>query len=246
MVPGGPPIDVTNLVAWSTPANSIYSVSAGGLLATSATQTGTGPTITAGIQALSATTNASTTAGPDGLFVFRSPADNSGTVNFGNTVLVLTTSPRLGTLNPGNTFDDTGTLDIVVAQSNTSPGDTTAAFTFLVTFAAPVDAGGGVQDQVVTLRLIQGNTTTTIAQYTYATNQTIPPAAFANNITFPGDAIATGKFIAGMFDDPAFFDGVGASQFLFGGAALPRSQPADFFGPTGNCLALILEVPTTT
>ncbi len=105
LVPGGPPLDVTNLVAWSTPANSIYSVSAGGLLATSATQTGTGPTITAGIQALSATTNASTTAGPDGLFVFRSPADNSGTVNFGNTVLVLTTSPRLGTLNPGNTFD---------------------------------------------------------------------------------------------------------------------------------------------
>lgn len=243
-VGGGSSLDVTNLVTWSTPPNSIYSVSAGGLLTTSATQTGTGPAITASLQAVSGTTKATTTAGPDGLFVFRSPFDNSGTANFGNTVLVLTTSPRLGTLNPGKTFDPNATLDLVVAQSITTPGNTTAAFVFRATFATPIDVGGGVQNQVVTLRLIQGNNTTTIAQYTYVTNQIIPPAAFANNITFPGDAIATGRFIAGMFDDPAFFDGVGASQFLFGGGALPRTGAADFFGPKGNCLALILEVPT--
>jgi uncharacterized protein DUF4331 len=113
---------------------------------------------------------------------------------------------------------------------------------------------------VVTLRLIQGNTTTTIAQYTYVGNQTIPPAAFPNNVTFPGDAIATGKFIAGNFDNPDFSDSAGLSNFLKDPTnpadAFPRHPPGnpakpgptdakDFFGPNGNTLAVLIEVPTT-
>ena len=81
---------------------------------------------------------------------------------------------------------------------------------------------------MVTVRLIQGSTTTTIAKYTYVGTQTIPPAAFANNITFPGDAIATGKFIAGNFDDPFFFDAQGFGDFIKTAAdpAHPFPRPA--------------------
>jgi CSLREA domain-containing protein len=190
------------------------------------------------------------------LDVFRSPADpqppNPDAANFGNTVLVATLSPFAGVLT-SNSFDPRLTVDLNVVNTQ---GHLNPDFTFRLTFAPPTPAGTTF-NQVVTLRLIQGNTTTTIAQYTYVGNQVIPPAVFANNITFPGDAVATGRFIAGTFDDPSFIDAQGLSQFLVNPAnPFPRPAPANpnrplpsdaknFFGPNANALGFVLEVPTT-
>jgi len=96
----------------------------------------------------------------------------------------------------------------------------------------------------------------TTQTYPYMGNQTIPPAAFPNNITFPGDGVATGKFIAGNFDDPFFFDAGGFSSTIAAGTVgYPRPKPVNpakpgpteaknFFGPNGNTLAMVFEVPT--
>jgi parallel beta-helix repeat protein len=195
------------------------------------------------------------------LDVFRSPGDpqppNPDAANFGNTVLIATISPFAGVLTP-TSFDPTTTLDINAVNVN---GHLNPDFTFRFTFATPTPAGNTF-NQVVTLRLIQGNTTTTIAQYTFVGNQVIPPAAFANNITFPGDAIATGRFIAGNFDDPSFMDAQGLSDFAKTGlnpsnpaTPFPRPSPLNaahpalteaknFFGGA-NTLAVMIEVPTT-
>jgi CSLREA domain-containing protein len=192
------------------------------------------------------------------VYVFRSPADPQPPLpdapNFGNTVLTVTVSPFAGALTPIS-FDPRMTLDLNVVNTT---GHLTPDFTFQVTFAPPTPAGQTF-NQVVTLRLIQGNTTTTIAQYTYVGSQTIPPAFLANNITFPGDAIATGKFIAGVFDDPSFFDAQGYAQFArtpsSAATPFPRPAPANPAAPlptdaknfyhNANILALVLEVPTT-
>ena len=199
------------------------------------------------------------------LYAFRSPGDAPNVRNanippigppllFGNTDLAVTVSPFAGSLTP-TSFDPRLTLDANVVNA---AGHVIPDMTFQVTFAPPVPAGPNSFDQVATLRLIQGNTTTTIAQYTYNSGQTIPPAAFANNVTFPGDAIATGKFLVGAFDDPFFFDAQGYAQFardLSNPAnAFPRSAPLNPAqpGPTeaknffhnANTLGFVLEVPT--
>jgi hypothetical protein len=192
------------------------------------------------------------------VYIFRSPADpqppNPDAPNFGNTVLCVTFCPFPGVLTP-TSADPRVTLDLNVVNVT---GHLTPDMTFRFTFAPPT-AAAGTFNQVVTLRLIQGATTTTIAHYTYAGNQVIPPAAFANNVTFPGDAIATGKFIAGNFDDPFFFDSQGAGDFLKDGNAtihpFPRPRPANPAKPRpneaknffagANTLAVLLEVPTT-
>jgi hypothetical protein len=169
----------------------------------------------------------------------------------------VTFCPFPGVLTP-TSADPRVTLDLNVVNVT---GHTTPDMTFRFTFAPPTNAGTNPPsfNQVVTVRLIQGATTTTIAQYTYNSRQVIPPAAFANNVTFPGDAIATGKFIAGDFDDPFFFDSQGAGDFLKDGNAtihpFPRPKPANPAKPRpneaknffagANTLAVLLEVPTT-
>ncbi len=195
------------------------------------------------------------------LYVFRSPADpqppNPDAANFGNTDLVVTLSPFAGVLTPTG-FDPrlTINLNVVNVQGHLSPD-----FTFIITFGVPTsNAPNPGSSQVVTVNLRQGATTTLIAQYTYNTTQVIPPAAFPNNITFPGDAIATGKFLAGVFDDPSFFDAQGFSNNALdpGDPAhpFPRSAPGnpaqagpndakDFYGPGANVLGFVIEVPTT-
>jgi parallel beta-helix repeat protein len=197
------------------------------------------------------------------LYVFRSPADpqppNPDAANFGNTDIVVTVSPFAGVLtplyfNPGMLID----VNVVNVQGHLNPD-----FTFGITFGVPVsNAPNPGFSQVVTVDLIQGASTTLIAQYTYSSTQTIPPAAFPNNVTFPGDAIATGKFMAGVFDDPAYLDAIGFSQFAATGlnpsnpaspfprpnpinAALPALTEAKNTFHNANTLALIFEVPTT-
>jgi hypothetical protein len=194
------------------------------------------------------------------VYIFRSPADpqppNPDAANFGNTVIAVTFQPFPGVLTP-TTADPRVTLTInaVNVQGHTNPD-----FSFIITFGAPKsNAPNPGSSQVVTVNLKQGNTTTLIAQYTYNTTQTIPPAAFPNNVTFPGDAIATGKFIAGNFDDPFFFDAQGAGDFLKDGnatihpfprpaplnPAAPRPNEAKNFFAGANTLGVVLEVPTT-
>jgi hypothetical protein len=189
------------------------------------------------------------------LYVSRSPADTAATANFGNTELIATLSPFAGMLTPIS-FDPRLTFDFNVINTT---GHLTPDFTFRLTFAPPTPAGNTF-NQVITLRLIQGNTTTTISQYTYVGNQVIPPAAFANNVTFPGDAVATGRFIAGVFDDPSFVDAQGISQFIKAPTnpanGFPRPTPVNpaaplpteaknYYGPNANILGFTLEVPTT-
>lgn len=194
------------------------------------------------------------------IYVFRSPADpqppNPDAANFGNTVLVATLSPLTGVLTPV-TFDPRVALTINAVNVT---GHLNPDFSFIITFGVPKsNAPNPGSSQVATVNLKQGATTTTIATYTYNTTQTIPPAAFPNNVTFPGDAVATGKFIAGNFDDPFFFDGQGLGDFLKDGNAtihpFPRPAPANpakplptdaknFFGGS-NTLAVVFEVPTT-
>jgi len=187
------------------------------------------------------------------IYIFRSPADVANVQNFGNTVIAATMSPFPGVLTP-TSFDSRVTLDINVVSVT---GHLTPDMTFRFTFAPPVP-NGNTFNQVVTLRLIQGNTTTTIAQYTYVGTQPIPPAAFANNITFPGDSIATGKFIAGNFDDPFFFDSQGFTDFVKTATdpahPFPRPAPKNLAKPlptdaknffkNANTLAVLIEVPT--
>jgi hypothetical protein len=189
------------------------------------------------------------------VYIFRSPADTPQTPNFGNTVITVTICPFPGVLTPIS-FDPRLTLNINIINVT---GHLNPDMTFQVSFSPP-GAAGPTFNQVATLRLMQGATTTTIAQYTYNGQQVIPPPAFANNITFPGDAIATGKFIVGDFDDPFFFDSQGFTNFVKDPTnpanPFPRPKPADplhpkptdaknFFGPNGNTLAVTLEVPTT-
>jgi CSLREA domain-containing protein len=194
------------------------------------------------------------------VYIFRSPADpqppNPDAANFGNTDIMVTVSPFAGVLTP-DTFDPRVTLilNAVNVQGHANPD-----FSFVVTFAPPMsNAPNPGSSQVVTVNLKQGATTTLIAQYTYNTAQVIPPAAFPNNVTFPGDAIATGKFIAGVFDNPSFMDAQGLSNNLLDPTnpahIFPRPAPLNpakpgpndaknFFGPNGNVLAFFMEVPT--
>jgi hypothetical protein len=195
------------------------------------------------------------------LYIFRSPADpqppNPDAANFGNTVFGVTISPFAGVLTP-TLFDPrvTVTVNFVNVQGHLNPD-----FSFIITFAPPVsNAPNPGSRQVVTVNLKQGATTSLIAQYTYNTTQTIPPAAFPNNVTFPGDAIATGKFIAGVFDDPTFLDAQGFSNFALdptnAAHLFPRPAPTNpaspglnnaknFYGPNANVLGIVFEVPTT-
>jgi parallel beta-helix repeat protein len=188
------------------------------------------------------------------LFVFRSPAETAQVPNFGNTDIMVTLSPFAGSLTPV-AFDPRVTLDVNVVNVS---GHLTPDMTFRFTFAPPTPAGATF-NQVVTVRLLQGNTTTTIAEYTYAGNQTIPPAAFPNNVTFPGDAIAVGRFIAGDFANPAFIDASGFNQFALTGNdpahPFPRPAPLNPSSPSpteaknffhqSNILGIVLEAPTT-
>jgi hypothetical protein len=185
------------------------------------------------------------------IYVFRSPADTSNT-NFGNTVIVATISPFPGVLTP-TSFDTRLTFEVNVIGTTPTNAALPPDLKFQVTFARPT--GTAPFTQVATLKLTTAAGTTS-QTYNYVSNQVIPPASFANNVTFPGDATATGKFIAGNFDDPFFFDAQGFGDFLANPAAkkFPRPRPvnparpaardAKNFFANANTLAIVLEVPT--
>jgi hypothetical protein len=199
-----------------------------------------------------ANTPANGRADVNDIYAFRAPADANNT-NFGNTVLIGTISPFPGVLTP-TSFDPRLTFEInVIGKTPTNPS-LPPDVKFSVTFARPT--GTAPFTQVATLK-VTNSAGTTSQTYNYVSNQVIPPASFPNNVTFPGDPAPTGKFIAGNFDDPFFFDAQGVANFFANPSVnkLPRPRPVNparpgprdaknFFGPNANTLAIALEVPT--
>jgi hypothetical protein len=160
------------------------------------------------------------------IYIFRSPTDPANAPNFGNTVIVATISPFPGVLTP-TTFDQRMFFDIKVDNN----GDAVEDLTFRVTFSAP-DANG-VQN--VTLRGLPAVRFPGVG--ILARGQT------GQNLPVTGG----GQFRAANHDDPFFFDaGAFATLVADGAGGFPRApgQAKNFFGPNGNTLAVILELPT--
>jgi hypothetical protein len=153
------------------------------------------------------------------IYVFQAP----GNVN--NTVMVFTVSPFPGVLTP-TTFDQTVVFDIKVDNT----GDAIEDLTFRVTFGAPNSNGV----QAVTLRGLPSSK--------------FPPTGIlargntGTNIPVRGG----GLFRAAVHDDPFFFDAGQFGRFIAAAAQPPvRTPGVNFFGPNGNTLAMILEIPRT-
>ena len=158
------------------------------------------------------------------LYVFRSPA------NANNTVLVLDTGTFPGNLST-RSFD-TGRVYRINADLT---GDAIEDFVYEATFGLPDT--NGVQD--VTLTQVVGGVSTVVAQG--KTGTTSPVGV---NLPIAGG----GMFRAGIHDDPFFFDQGAFNTLMSTGAGFPRpvGQARDFFGPNGNTLAIVLEVPSNT
>jgi len=176
--------------------------------------------------------NTATSGRPDcnDIYIFQSPA------NAANTVMIFDVTPFPGVLLP-ITFDETLFYDFKIDNN----GDALEDMTFRVSFSAPSPSTGA---QSVTLR-------------------GLPAAAFPpTGILAQGQAgqnIAVrggGMFRAAIHDDPFFFDANAFNKLLDGEGAtfpFPRPRPGpgvtnparNFFGPNGNTLSMILELPTT-
>lgn len=164
------------------------------------------------------------------IYVFVSPA------NANNTVFVFTQQPFPGINSPA-TYDQATIFDIKIDTT----GDFVEDLTLRTTFGAP-DANG-VQD--VTMRAL-GTTA-------FGPTGIVARGKTGTNIPVAGG----GMFRAAIQDDPFFFDAGGFSRFVAAGAvAFPRPAPANpaspqpgearnFFGPGGNTMAIVLEVPSS-
>lgn len=137
--------------------------------------------------------------------------------NSSNTVFVVTLNPRAGAEHP-TAFSPDQAVHINVDTNF----DGTTDLVFEATFGT-ADASGA---QPVTLRA----GVTVVAQGD--TGQNLPVAG-------------GGQFRAALADDPFFVDKIGLEQFIAGGAfPRPPGTASNFYGPNGNCLALILEIPS--
>lgn len=137
--------------------------------------------------------------------------------NSSNTVFVVTLNPRAGVDHP-ITFSP----DQAVHINLDTNFDGTTDLVLEATFGA-ADASGV---QAVTLR---------------AGVAVIAQGSTGQNLPVTGG----GQFRAALADDPFFVDKVGVEQFMAGGAfPRPAGSASNFYGPTGNCLALVLEIPS--
>lgn len=154
------------------------------------------------------------------IYVFQSPS------NPNNTVLIFDVQPFPGNLTP-TTFDPTVQFAINIDVN----GDAVPDLTFLMTFGAP-DVNGVQAVSVRGLPSTKFPPTGIVAQG--QTGQNIP-------------VTGGGMFRAAIHDDPFFFDAGGFKAFLDGTSSTfprPVGTAHNFFGPNGNTLSMILEIPS--
>jgi Domain of unknown function (DUF4331) len=154
------------------------------------------------------------------LYVFRSPS------NANNTVFVLTVSPFTGVLTPA-TFLKGVRYDVPIDKT----GDYVEDMTLRFTFGPPSPSDG---TQTVLARCIPK---ARCKRYVIARGRT------GQNIAAPGGV----HMRAGNQDIPDFFDQGQWDKFAEGQLVpFPRTvaNARDFYGPNGNCLAIVLEIPS--
>jgi hypothetical protein len=155
------------------------------------------------------------------IYVFRSPSNAS------NTVFVFTQQPFPGNITPP-TYDPTTIFDIKIDTN----GDGIEDITFRTTFGPP-DAMG-VQD--VTMRALPSTK--------FPPTGIVARGKTGKNIPVTGG----GMFRAAIQDDPFFFDAGAFGQFVAAGAPgffpRPPATAHNFFGPNGNTMAIVLEIPS--
>jgi hypothetical protein len=159
------------------------------------------------------------------LYVFRSPT------NANNTVFVFTFQPFPGNLSPA-TIDPNTVFDLKIDTT----GDAVEDLTFRLTVGAP-DAKG------VQPVLLRGLPSTKFP----------PTGILARGTTGQNVPVAGGGMVrTAIQDDPFFFDAGSAATGGFadlaqdGVGTFPRAigQARNFFGPNGNTLAIVLEIPS--
>lgn len=137
--------------------------------------------------------------------------------NSSNTVFIVTLNPRAGVDQPAR-FSPDQAVHINIDTNFDGITDLIFEATF-----GPADASG---IQPVTLRA----GVTVVAQG--GTGQNLP-------------VTGGGQFRAALADDPFFLDKTGIEQYIAGGTfPRPAGTASNFYGPTGNCLALVLEIPS--
>ena len=158
------------------------------------------------------------------IYVFQSPS------NATNTVLVLTFQPFPGVLTP-TTADPTQTYDIHIDVSN--PLDAIEELTFRVTYGAPDNTGA----QPVTLR--------GLPTAKFPPNGILASGKTGQNLAIRGG----GMFVSAIYDDPFFFDAGAFNAAVAAGDLTkfprPPGQAHNFFGPNGNTLGFVIELPSS-
>jgi hypothetical protein len=144
------------------------------------------------------------------VYAFQSPS------NANHTVLIMGVNPLAGALNDGTFRPGDSSYEFKI-DSN---GDAKEDLTFKVTFGAP---NGSLAQQVTLRRIPAGGASSLLARGW--TGQTI---------SIPGG----GKLVAGVFDDPFFFD-------LNGFLNLDFCNPGTDFFEGLNISAIVLQVPSS-
>jgi hypothetical protein len=176
------------------------------------------------------------------IYIFQSPTTKA------NTVIIMTLSPAAGVIGP-STFRQYCSYEIRV-QNTAALADN---LVFQFTFSAP-DAYGRQNFQLLK-QYVPGKpliTQTSIAPLNAVVEEPLAFGPTGQQLAVKGG----GKVMAGLFDDPFFFDLNAFNQFVALAEAgaplaqrvapfLPPNIPNDFFG-NFNVIAVVLEVPTAS
>lgn len=172
------------------------------------------------VAAVGPTSRAAFTTGVSNLYLFQAPG------NTANTVVALTASAFAGS-RTSTVFDPNKTYTIHI--DNTDDGIISDNVTFRVSFGPPSVLGV----QTVTLHKITDGTPTILATSTPNSN------AGLNGLS--------GQFFAGTADDPQFYDRTGFENLAQNGTGVfPRAvgTARNFYGPSANTLAMVIDIPT--
>ncbi len=176
------------------------------------------------------------------VYLFQSPTTKT------NTVIIVTLSPAAGLVGP-STFHQYCSYEIRV-QNTAALADN---FIFQLSFSAP-DAFGRQNFQLLKQSSTAGPlaTQTTLAPMSSIVNEALAFGPTGQPVAVKGG----GKIMAGLFDDPFFFDLNAFNSFVTmaeDGVPLPQrfapfkapNFPSNFFG-NFNVLGVVLEVPTAS